>query len=112
MKRSVILTDRLGPDILLVLTMKRQDLHRERAHLKVPGCSLVLSALLTKKFPTFLSRFNEKSGMHPSQSLAILICLNHSKNTWLSAAFPYIYCRYDGKPQESGTKIHLSNGHS
>ena len=39
MKRSVILTDRLGPDILLVLTMKRQVLHRERAHLKVPGCS-------------------------------------------------------------------------
>ena len=72
MKRSVILTDRLGPDILLVLTMKRQVLHRERAHLKVPGCSLVLSALLTKKFPT---------------------------------------SRYDGKPQESGTKIHLSNRH-
>ena len=48
MKRSVILTDRLGPDILLVLTMKRQVLHRERAHLKLPGCSLVLSALLTK----------------------------------------------------------------
>ena len=41
MKRSVILTDRLGPDILLVLTMKRQVLHRERAHLKVPGCSLL-----------------------------------------------------------------------
>ena len=55
-KRSVILTDRLGPDILLVLTMKRQVLHRERAHLKVPGCSLVLSAPLTKKLPTFLSR--------------------------------------------------------
>ena len=60
MKRSVILTDRLGPDILLVLTMK--VLHRERAHLKVPGCSLVLSALLTKKLPTFLSRLNEISG--------------------------------------------------
>ena len=45
-KRSVILTDRLGPDILLVLTMKRQ----------------VLSALLTKKLPTFLSRLNEISG--------------------------------------------------
>ena len=58
-KRSVILTDRLGPDILLVLTMKRQVLHRERAHLKVPGCSLVLSALLTKKLPTFLSRLND-----------------------------------------------------
>ena len=62
MKRSVILTDRLGPDILLVLTMKRQVLHRERAHLKVPVCSLVLSALLTKKLPTFLSRLNEISG--------------------------------------------------
>ena len=62
MKRSVILTDHLGPDILLVLTMKRQVLHRERAHLKVPGCSLVLSALLTKKLPTFLSRLNEISG--------------------------------------------------
>ena len=42
MKRSVILTDRLGPDILLVLTMKRQVLHRE--------------------LPTFLSRLNEISG--------------------------------------------------
>ena len=62
MKRSVILTDRLGPDILLVLTMKRQVLHRERAHLKVPGCSLVLSALLTKRLLTFLSRLNEISG--------------------------------------------------
>ena len=44
MKRSVILTDRLGPDILLVLTMKRQVLHRERAHLKVPGCSALSNA--------------------------------------------------------------------
>ena len=49
MKRSVILRDRLGPDILLVYRVKGQVLHRERAHLKVPGCTLVLSALLTKK---------------------------------------------------------------
>ena len=48
MKRSVILTDRLVPDILLVLRVKGQVLH-----LKVPGCSLVLRALLTKKLPTF-----------------------------------------------------------
>ena len=61
MKRSVISTDHLGPDILLVLTMKRQVLHRERTHLKVPDCSLLLSALLTKKLPTFLSRLNEIS---------------------------------------------------
>ena len=68
-KRSVILT---------MLTMKRQVLHRERAHLKVPGCSLVLSVLLTKKLPTFLSRLNEISGGCEK----IL--------PWLSAAYPYI----------------------
>ena len=62
MKRSVILTDRLGPDILLVLRMKGHVLHREHAHFKVPGCSLVLSALPTNKLPTFLSRLNEISG--------------------------------------------------
>ena len=62
MKRSVILRDRLDPDILLVLRVKGQVLHREGAHLKVPGCSLVLSALLTKKLPTFLSGLNEISG--------------------------------------------------
>ena len=71
-KRSVILTDRLGPDILLVLTMKRQVLHRERAYLKVPGCSLVLSALLTKKLPTFFEKRGYpvsvvKAGHHRAQ---------------------------------------------
>ena len=35
---------------------------RERAHLKLPGCWLALSALLTKKLPMFLSRLNEISG--------------------------------------------------
>ena len=59
MKRSGILTDRLAPDILLVLRVKGQVLRRERAHLKVPVCSFVLSALLTKKLPTFLSRLSE-----------------------------------------------------
>ena len=49
MERSVIFRDRLGPDILLVLRVKGQALHRKRAHWqRVPGCSLVLSALLTK----------------------------------------------------------------
>ena len=61
MKRSVILTDRLDPDILPVLRGEGQVLHRERAHLKVLGCS-VLSSLLTKKLPRFLSRLNEISG--------------------------------------------------
>ena len=41
--------------------MKGQVLHRERAYLKVPGFSIVLNALLTRKLPTFLSRLNEIS---------------------------------------------------
>ena len=55
-KRSVILTDRLGPDILSALWTKGQVLHRKRAHLKVPGFSIVLNVLLTRKLPTFLSK--------------------------------------------------------
>ena len=64
MKRSVILTDRLGPDILSAFCIwtKGQVLHRERAHLKVPGCSIDLNVLLTGKLPTFLSKLNEISG--------------------------------------------------
>ena len=42
--------------------MKGHVLHRARAHLKVPGCLLVLNALLTKKLPMFLSRLNEING--------------------------------------------------
>ena len=61
MKRSVILTDRLGPDILSAFWTKGQVLHRERAHLKVPGISIVLNVLLTRKLPTILSRLNEIS---------------------------------------------------
>ena len=37
-------------------------MHRERAHLKVPGFSILLNVLLTRKLPTFLSRLNEISG--------------------------------------------------
>ena len=49
MKRSVILTDCLGPDISSAFWTKGQVLHRERAHLKVPGSSIVLNVLLTRK---------------------------------------------------------------
>ena len=58
-KWSVILIDRLSPDNFSTLQMKGHGLHRARAHLKVPGCSLVWKALLTKKLPVFLSRLNE-----------------------------------------------------
>ena len=62
MKRSVILTDRLGLDILYAFWTKEQVLHRERTPLKVQGFSIVLNVLLTKKLPTFWSRLNEVSG--------------------------------------------------
>ena len=77
-KWSVILMDRLGPDIFSTLRMKGHGLHRARAHIKVPGWSLVWNALLTKKLPTFLSRLNEinwgweKFKCHPSNPPAAL----------------------------------------
>ena len=37
-------------------------LQRARAHIKVPGCSLVQKALLIKKLAMFLSRLNELNG--------------------------------------------------
>ena len=61
-KWSVTLTDRLGPEILTVLEIKAQVLHRVRLHVKVPGWLLNLNALLTKKLSMFLSRLNEMSG--------------------------------------------------
>ena len=61
-KWSVTLTDRLGPEILTVLEIKGQVLHRVRLHVKIPGWMLNLNALLTKKLPRFLSRLNEMSG--------------------------------------------------
>ena len=60
-KWSVTSTDRLGPEILTVLEMKRQVLHRVHLHAKDPGWLSNLNALLTKKFPKFLLRLNEMS---------------------------------------------------
>ena len=52
-KWSVILMDHLGPGIFSALWKKGHVLHRARAHLKVPGWSLVcwMHTLLTKKIP-------------------------------------------------------------
>ena len=52
----------LETEILTVLEIKGQVLHRVRLHVKVPGWLLNLNALLTKKLPKFLSRLNEMSG--------------------------------------------------
>ena len=45
-KWLVILADRFGPEILTMLEMKGQVLHRVRAHLKVPGRLSDLNTLL------------------------------------------------------------------
>ena len=61
-KWSVILADQLGPEILTLLDITGQVLHRVCLHLKVPGWLRRLNALLTRKLPLFLSRLNEISG--------------------------------------------------
>ena len=50
---SVILADRLGPEILTILEIKGRVFHRVRLHLKVPGWLSDLNALLTRKLPMF-----------------------------------------------------------
>ena len=62
MKWSVILADRLGPEILTMLEIKAHVLHRVRVHLKVPDWLSDLKALLTRKLSMFLSRLNEICG--------------------------------------------------
>ena len=69
-KWSVTLTDQLGPEILTVLEINGQVLHRVRLHVKVPGWLLNLNALLTKKLPKFLSRLNEKNKQTRNLTLA------------------------------------------
>ena len=60
-KWSVILWDRLGPEILTTLEIKGQVWHRVRLYLKIPGWLSDLNALLTRKLPMFLSvRLNER----------------------------------------------------
>ena len=61
-KWSVILAGRFGREILTVLEIKGQVLHRVRVHLKVPGWFSDLKALPTGKLPMFLSRLHEISG--------------------------------------------------
>ena len=56
-KWSVTLTDRLGPEILTVLEIKGQVLHRVRLHVKVPGWLVVkLECLKAKSDQTFYTK--------------------------------------------------------
>ena len=56
------LADRLGAEILTVLEIKGQVLHRVRLHVKVPGWLSDLNALLTRMLPKLLSHLNEMIG--------------------------------------------------
>ena len=49
--------DCLSPDNFSTLQMKGHVSHRARAHLRVPGCSLVWNALQTKKLQIKCCRF-------------------------------------------------------
>ena len=89
-KWSVILADRLGPGILTMLEIKGQVLHRVRVHLKVPGWLSDLKALLTRKFPKFLSRLNEISGGREKMCLvsgSLRRILKFLRITFLTARF-------------------------
>ena len=93
MKWSVTLTDRLGPEILTVLEIKGQILLRVRLRAKVPGWLLNLNALLTKKLPKFLSRWNEMSGDRENMCLvsgSLRRILKFLRMTFLIARF----CRW------------------
>ena len=90
MKWSVTLTDRLGPEMLTVLEIKGQVLHRVRLHVKVPSLLLNLNALLTKKLSKFLSRLNEMSGGKENMCLvsgSLLRILKFLRMTFLIARF-------------------------
>ena len=84
------LTDRLGPEILTVLKIKGQVLHRVRLHVKVPGWLSNLNALLTKTLPKFLSRLNEMSGGRENMCLlsgSLRRILRFLRMTFLIARF-------------------------
>ena len=65
-------------------------LHRVRLHVKVPGWSLNLNALLTKKLPKFLSRLNEMRGGRENMCLdpgSLRRILKFLRMTFLIARF-------------------------
>ena len=89
-KWSVTLTDRLGPEILTVLEIKGQVLHRVRLHVKIPGWMLNLNALLTEKLPKFLSRLSEMCGGRENMCLvsgSLWRILKFLRMTFLIARF-------------------------
>ena len=90
MKCSVTLTDRLGPEILTVLQIEGQVLHRVRLSVKVPGWLSNLNAPLTKRLPKFLSRLNKMNGGRENMCLvsgSLRRMLKFLRMTFLIARF-------------------------
>ena len=67
MSSNVILADRFGPEILTMLEIKGQVLHRVHIR-KFPVCCQK-NSLLTRKLPMILSRSNEIIGGNGNISL-------------------------------------------
>ena len=70
--------------------IRNKVLHRVRLHVKVPGWSLNLNALLTKKLHKFLSRLIEMSGGRENMCLvsgSLRRILKFFKMTFLIARF-------------------------
>ena len=79
MKWSVILADRLGPDILTMLEIKGHVLHRVRVHLKVPGWLSDLKAVKNLILKNFKILRNDPETKHIF-SLPPLISFKRDKN--------------------------------
>ena len=89
-KWSVILTHRFGSEILTMLEIKGQVLHRVRVHLKAPGWLSDLNALLTRNLPKYLSRLNEIGGGRGNICLvsgSLRIILKFLRMTFLTSRF-------------------------
>ena len=111
MKWSVTLTDRLGPEILTVLEIKGQVLHRVRLHVKVPGLLLNLNALLTKKLPKFLSHV----ALMSVTEMVFLVAMMYSRHWTEMKTFsgmkklPYSLRPQASRGKKSGSVVILFN---
>ena len=90
------LTDRLGPEILTVLEIEGQVLHRVRLHVKVPGWLLNLNALLIslvcQEFWRHPKRQMNRCDVNATSPLSQPITFNSEPVSWS-------ICQYQNRPQ-------------
>ena len=88
--------------------MKGHILHRARAHLKVPGCSLILNALLTILVPRAYDPFGLWLG---SRALAGPDILS-MRRVFVSHCQPIRFAGFDGKSVIHGLPVKSSKSDS